>query len=238
MQAAPGERILIRFANLGFIDHTIVFPASRSTCSVVTPGTCRRAHNARRPTRSRSVPARAATCSSPLPPEGTYAFYDRGLSHYTGSADGTDAWVGGQRSEVRVIAGLGPQLKPNGWATKPPGPASSRELAQHAAPVISATGHRYGPAGVSSSTEPSPSTTAQPGHLPLQPVVGAQQQRAGDRQQPVAELHDVRRRASRHLPHPRCEPEPCGDLEYWVLAQDWQASTARQIGADLRRADT
>jgi hypothetical protein len=53
------------------------------------------------------------------PAAGTYAFYDRGLSHYTGSADGSDDWVGGQRSEIRVIEGLGAQLKPNGWAGEP-----------------------------------------------------------------------------------------------------------------------
>ena len=121
VQCAPGERILIRFANLGFLDHSFVFPglevdvlgrdarfvplsAERTSTDSIQIG----------PGESRDV-----FFTAPATP-GDYPFYDRGLSHYTGSEDGTDAWVGGPRSAVRVIAGLGPQLKPNGWAGEAP----------------------------------------------------------------------------------------------------------------------
>ncbi len=73
------------------------------------------------------------------PAAGTYAFYDRGLSHYTGSADGSDSWVGGQRSEVRVIANLAPQLKPNGWAGEAAWDGEFPEPAVHDAPVMTET---------------------------------------------------------------------------------------------------
>ena len=94
-------------------------------CSVAMPGTCRRARTAKATDSIHIGPGESRERFSTAPAEGTYAVHDRGLSHYTGSADGSDAWVGGQRSEVRVIAGLGPQLKPNGWANEVAGPASS-----------------------------------------------------------------------------------------------------------------
>ncbi len=72
----------------------------------------------------------------------TYPFYDRGLSHYAGSADGSDSWVGGQRSEVRVIAGLLPQLKPGGWADEPEWPGEFPQAAIHNPPAIAAVGQR------------------------------------------------------------------------------------------------
>ena len=122
VQAAPGERILIRFANLGFLDHTIVFPGLEvdvlgRDARYVPQSAQRKATDSIQigPGESRDVFFTA-------PVEGVYPFYDRGMSHYTGSADGKDSWVGGQRSEVRVIPGLAPQLKPSGWAGEPEWP--------------------------------------------------------------------------------------------------------------------
>ena len=142
VQAAPGERVLIRFANLGFLDHTIVFPGLEvdvlgRDARYVPPSAQRTATDSIQigPGESRDVFFTA-------PAAGTYAFYDRGLSHYTGSADGSDAWVGGQRSEVRVIDGLGPQLKPNGWAHEVPWAGEFPELAQHSKPALTLSGTR------------------------------------------------------------------------------------------------
>ena len=142
VQAAPGERILIRFANLGFLDHTIVFPGLEvdvlgRDARYVPPNAQRTATDSIQigPGESRDVFFTA-------PAAGTYAFYDRGLSHYAGSEDGSDSWVGGQRSEVRVIEGLAPQLKPGGWAGEPEWAGEFPQLAVHNAPAISAAGHR------------------------------------------------------------------------------------------------
>ena len=115
VQAAPGERILIRFANLGFLDHTIVFPGLEVDVlgrdSRYVPQTAQR-----RSTDSIQIgPGESRDVFFTAPAAGVFPFYDRGMSHYAGSADGTNAWVGGQRSEVRVIPHLAPQQKPNGW---------------------------------------------------------------------------------------------------------------------------
>ncbi len=78
VQAAPGERILIRFANLGFLDHTIVFPGLEvdvlgRDARYVPPSAQRKATDSIQigPGESRDVFFTA-------PAEGTYAFYDRG----------------------------------------------------------------------------------------------------------------------------------------------------------------
>jgi FtsP/CotA-like multicopper oxidase with cupredoxin domain len=120
VQASPGERVLIRFANLGFLDHTIVFPGLEvdvlgRDSRYVPPTAQRKATDSIQigPGESRDVFFTAPD------KESTYPFYDRGMSHYAGSEDGSNAWVGGQRSEVRVVRNLAPQLKPNGWAGEP-----------------------------------------------------------------------------------------------------------------------
>ena len=120
VQASPGERILIRFANLGFLDRTIVFPGLEidvlgRDSRYVPPSAQRKATDSIQigPGESRDVFFTAPA------DEAAYPFYDRGMSHYAGSEDGTNAWVGGQRSEVRVVRNLAPQLKPNGWAGEP-----------------------------------------------------------------------------------------------------------------------
>ena len=149
VQAQPGERILIRFANLGFLDHTIVFPgleidvlgrdarfvpasAQRTSTDSIQIG----------PGESRDVffTAPALTAGSD---EDVFAFYDRGMSHYTGGADGNE-WVGGQRSEIRVRAGLADQLKPNGWAGEGQFVGEFPLKAAHEPPVASVTGSAHG----------------------------------------------------------------------------------------------
>ncbi len=142
VEAAPGERILIRFVNLGFQNRSIVFPglqvdvlgrdaryvpksAQRLATDTIQIG----------PGESRDVFFTA-------PAAGEYPFYDRGLQHYPGNADGTDAWVGGARSMVKVVSGLGAQLKPNGWAGEALWTGEQPLQAKpHAAPVVTAQGY-------------------------------------------------------------------------------------------------
>ncbi len=121
VQAAEGERILIRFANLGFLDHTIVFPGLE--VDVLGRDSRYVPHSAQRlATDSIQIgPGESRDVFFTAPKAGKFAFYDRGMSHYTGSESGNDAWVGGQRSEIHVYDKntLAPQQKPNGWAGEP-----------------------------------------------------------------------------------------------------------------------
>jgi hypothetical protein len=149
VQCKPGERILIRFANLGFLDHTIVFPGLEIDVlgrdARYVPATAQR-----KATDSIQVgPGESRDVFFTAPAVGTYAFYDRGMSHYTGSADGSNSWVGGQRSEIHVIANLADQLKPSGWAGEPAWQGEFPVAGTHAAPQVAATGSRVttGPFG-------------------------------------------------------------------------------------------
>ncbi len=142
VQCSPGERVLIRFANLGFLDHSFSFPGlevdvlGRDSRYVPTSAQ-------RKSTDAIQIgPGESRDVFFTAPAEGMYPFFDRGLSHYTGSDDGTNEWVGGQRSEVRVIAGLAPQLKPNGWAGEDLWHGEFPLAAAHSAPLVTATGTR------------------------------------------------------------------------------------------------
>ena len=144
VQAKPGERILIRFANLGFLDHSMVFPGLEVDVlgrdSRFVPDSAER-----KATDSIQIgPGESRDVFFTAPAAGTYAFYDRGMSHYTGSEDGSDAWVGGQRSEIRVYDVLAPQVKPNGWAGEAEWAGEFPIVATHDAPVLTASGHRVG----------------------------------------------------------------------------------------------
>ncbi len=149
VQCAPGERVLIRFANLGFLNHSFVFPGLEVD---VLGRDARFVPDSAQRTSTDTIqigPGESRDVFFTAPAAGTYAFYDRGLSHYTGSADGSDDWVGGQRSEIRVIEGLAAQLKPNGWAGEPVWHGEQPLAAVHAKPIMTATGVRIngGPVG-------------------------------------------------------------------------------------------
>jgi hypothetical protein len=90
-----------------------------------------------------------------LDQSGTFPFYDRGMARYAGSEDGTNEWVGGQRSEIRVYDSLAPQLKPNGWAGEELYVGEQPMLEAHAAPVIAA------------SVTTTSATTTRPGRPPV-----------------------------------------------------------------------
>lgn len=119
--AKVGERILVRLVNLGFQNRTFVFPGLEidvlgRDARFVPPSAQRIATDSVQigPGESRDIFFTATTA-------GKFAFYDRGAANYPGSADGTDAWVGGARTEIEVVSGpLAPQLKPNGWPGEQP----------------------------------------------------------------------------------------------------------------------
>jgi FtsP/CotA-like multicopper oxidase with cupredoxin domain len=120
VECAPGDRVLIRMVNLGFYNRTIVFPGLQVDVlgrdARYVPGGAQRLGTDSiqiGPGESRDVFFDAPASA------GEYPFYDRDLSRYPGSADFGDAWVGGARSAVRVVSGLAPQLKPNGWGGEP-----------------------------------------------------------------------------------------------------------------------
>jgi FtsP/CotA-like multicopper oxidase with cupredoxin domain len=142
VQCAPGERVLIRFANLGFLNHTIVFPG----LSVDVLGRdARYVPQSAQRTATDSIqigPGESRDVFFTAPAVGTYAFYDRGMSHYRGSSDGSDAWVGGQRSHIVVEEGLGAQLKPNGWAGEAVWDGEFPVPAVHDAPSVTASAVR------------------------------------------------------------------------------------------------
>jgi plastocyanin len=142
VMASPGERVLIRFANLGMINHTIVFPGLQVDVlgrdARYVPSSAQR-----RATDSIQIgPGESRDVFFTAPAEGRYAFYDRGMSHYRGNEAGSDAWVGGQRSDIIVRAGLAPQRKPNGWAGEDVWPGEFPVKAVHTPPAISVTTRR------------------------------------------------------------------------------------------------
>ena len=150
VQARPGDRVLIRFANLGFHNRSIVFPG----LEVDVLGRDARyvpASAQRKATDTIQIgPGESRDVFFTAPASGTFPFYDRSMSHYTGSADGSDAWVGGQRSEIRVIPGLAAQLKPNGWGGETLFHGEQALLATHTNPVVTASGFYQGGNGPTS----------------------------------------------------------------------------------------
>ena len=113
IECNANETVLIRLVNLGFQNHTMTLPgvpmdvvgrdaryvpaaARRKATDTVQLG----------PGESRDILIRPTTA-------GTFPFFNRDLSRYTGA--GNDQWVGGQRTNVVVhVGGAAPQLKPNG----------------------------------------------------------------------------------------------------------------------------
>ncbi|MEI8238252.1 MAG: multicopper oxidase domain-containing protein, partial [Actinomycetota bacterium] len=134
-----GERILIRFANLGFLNHSIVFPGLDID---VLGRDARFGPKVSRRTKTDTIQigpgeSRDVYIDLPVGSNGkTFKFYDRGMSHYTGSADGNDSWVGGQMSEIRVVANLAPQLKPNGWPNEGYWTGERSLAARHKPPTV------------------------------------------------------------------------------------------------------
>ena len=55
---------------------------------------------------------------------------------------GTTRGSAASAAKCAVVDGLGPQLKPNGWADEAAWAGEFPELAQHVVPVVTATGHR------------------------------------------------------------------------------------------------
>ena len=117
---APGEKVLLRLVNLGFQDHTISMPGISMNVvgrdSRFVPAGARRSA-----TDSIQIgPGESRDIIFTAPADGVYPFFNRDLARFSGSADNLDQWLGGQRSEVRVVTGTAPQLKPNGGPGEAP----------------------------------------------------------------------------------------------------------------------
>ena len=112
----PGEKVLVRLANLGFQEHSLTLPGipmrvagndarflgehTTSTVDTVDIG----------PGESRDVLFTAPNR------EGTYPLFNRDMAKYPGNGSG-DKWYGGQRTHVVVKSGIGTQPvdQPNWW---------------------------------------------------------------------------------------------------------------------------
>jgi FtsP/CotA-like multicopper oxidase with cupredoxin domain len=110
---APGEKVLVRLASLGFQEHSLSLPGipmrivgsdsrylGADTTSVVDTVDIG-------PGESRDV-----LFTAPSRP-GVYPLFNRDSAKYAGVAG--DQWSGGQRTHVVVKSGIGPQTAPNQW---------------------------------------------------------------------------------------------------------------------------
>ena len=112
--AAPGEKVLIRIANLGFQEQTLSMPG----VALRTVGNDARYLNADRQTISDTLvlgPGESRDVIIEAPAEvGVYPFFNTDPTKYRGTA--ADQWVGGQRTELEVRATVAPQTAANHWA--------------------------------------------------------------------------------------------------------------------------
>jgi FtsP/CotA-like multicopper oxidase with cupredoxin domain len=113
MMAKPGERVLIRLANLGFQEQTLMMPGVPLT----TVGNDARPLTLAQSTVSDTItlgPGESRDLLLTAPDAGTYPFYNADPMKYRGTP--TDQWVGGQRTELVVLENLEtPQAGPNQW---------------------------------------------------------------------------------------------------------------------------
>jgi FtsP/CotA-like multicopper oxidase with cupredoxin domain len=118
IECNENETVLIRLVNLGFQNHTMTLPGIPMDVvgrdARYVPGAARRKATDTvqlGPGESRDILIRPTKA-------GTYPFFNRDLSRYTGSSTDTThgQWVGGQRTDVVVHAAgvAAAQLKPNG----------------------------------------------------------------------------------------------------------------------------
>jgi FtsP/CotA-like multicopper oxidase with cupredoxin domain len=112
IKAAPGEKVLIRLANLGFQEQTLTMPG----VPLVTVGSDARLLGVEQRTTSDTVvlgPGESRDILITAPAVGVYPFYNTDPMKYRGTA--TDQWVGGQRTELVVQASLPAQTAANQW---------------------------------------------------------------------------------------------------------------------------
>jgi FtsP/CotA-like multicopper oxidase with cupredoxin domain len=109
---APGEKVLLRLANLGFGQQTMSLPG----IALTTVGRdARLIPEGRRPV-SDVVdlgPGESRDVMFIAPAVGTYPFFNRDVHRYPGTD--SDSWSGGQRTHVVVKAGLPAQRFTNHW---------------------------------------------------------------------------------------------------------------------------
>jgi FtsP/CotA-like multicopper oxidase with cupredoxin domain len=114
MVARPGEKVLIRLANLGFQEQTLTMPG----VPLRTVGLDARYLGASQQTVSDTVVIAAGESRDVIveaPAVGTYPFYNADPAKYRG-VPGGDQWTGGQRTELVVVNNAAPQTAPNQWS--------------------------------------------------------------------------------------------------------------------------
>jgi len=112
IKAKPGEKVLIRLANLGFQEQTLTMPGVPLT----TVGNDARLLGPEQRTISDTVvlgPGESRDVLLTAPGVGHYPFYNTDPTRYRGIP--SDQWVGGQRTELVVQANLSPQTAANQW---------------------------------------------------------------------------------------------------------------------------
>ena len=110
--AAPGEKVLVRIANLGFQEQTLSMPG----VALRTVGSDARYLDADRQTVSDTLVIGAGESRDVIieaPAVGIYPFFNTDPTKYRGIPD--DQWVGGQRTELEVRASVNPQTAANQW---------------------------------------------------------------------------------------------------------------------------
>jgi FtsP/CotA-like multicopper oxidase with cupredoxin domain len=112
IKAKPGEKVLIRLANLGFQEQTLTMPG----VPLVTVGNDARLLGVEQRTTSDTVvlgPGESRDILITAPEVGVYPFYNTDPMKYRGTPG--DQWVGGQRTELVVQNNLPVQSAANQW---------------------------------------------------------------------------------------------------------------------------
>jgi FtsP/CotA-like multicopper oxidase with cupredoxin domain len=112
--ANPGERVLVRLANLGFQEQTLTMPG----VPMLTVGSDARYLTPDMQTTSDTVvlgpgESRDLIIVAPDTPGVSYPFFNTDPTKYRGSA--SDPLAGGQRTELFVSGSAAPQTAPNDW---------------------------------------------------------------------------------------------------------------------------
>jgi FtsP/CotA-like multicopper oxidase with cupredoxin domain len=111
--AQPGERVLLRFINLGYEAQTMAVDEIKMTVVGKDASHLRGRDGTDlyyETNALRIAPGETFDAIFTAPAAGTYSLYNRNYDNLT---NGNGTGPGGQRTEIRISTGLGPQLTPN-----------------------------------------------------------------------------------------------------------------------------
>lgn len=113
VKAQPGERVLLRFVNLGYGAQTMTTDDIKMKIVGKDATLLRGRDGTNLSYETNSVhlaPGETVDAIFTAPAEGTYPLYNR---NYDNLSNGNGTGPGGQRTEIRIMTGLGPQQTPN-----------------------------------------------------------------------------------------------------------------------------